>query len=318
MDAGVGDFEGDGYGEAVSESSTTNLMSTGLCANPSCTTIAAGVVPFQPRWQLYTDGATKRRWIKLPPGTKINSTSMDYWQFPVGTKLWKEFRRNGVRVETRFMQRTGTAESAWIFRTYAWKADQSDALPAPTGGVQNALGTPHDIPPQTACGGCHNYVKSRVLGFSAIQLDYAAPAGMIDIDDAIARGWFTVRPVGAVAPHFPVPGTAAEKAVLGYFHANCGHCHNSDSQLINRPMLRLEMGHLSTVQNTRAYKSSVRVVGTTFEGATIVAKPKYPDQSIMIKRMTTTNIPKRMPPLGVETPDATGISQIRTWITNLQ
>ena len=44
------------------------------------------------------DRAAKRRWIQLPEGATIDTSDMDYWQFPVGTKLWKEFVRDGVRV----------------------------------------------------------------------------------------------------------------------------------------------------------------------------------------------------------------------------
>ena len=42
---------------------------------------------FLPRWQLWSDEAVKRRWIWLPPGSTIDTTNMDHWKFPVGTKV---------------------------------------------------------------------------------------------------------------------------------------------------------------------------------------------------------------------------------------
>ncbi|MEQ1878129.1 MAG: hypothetical protein ABL958_15915, partial [Bdellovibrionia bacterium] len=65
---------------------------------------------FQPKYQLFSDGASKRRWLFLPQGSKIDTTDMNAWKFPVGTQLWKEFSRGGKKVETRWVikVRTGT------------------------------------------------------------------------------------------------------------------------------------------------------------------------------------------------------------------
>ncbi len=294
----------------------TSLFATGLCVDAACTQINAGIVEFKPRWPLWTDGAAKRRWIQLPAGTAIDDTNMDYWTFPVGTKLWKEFKRDGVRVETRYAVKTGAADDEWDLMPYAWNTAQTDALSAPD-GVVDANGTGHDIPPASACMGCHANVKSRVLGFSALQLDYTAPSGLMDLDDAVAAGWLANVP-GATTPHLPVPGTATEQAALGYLHGNCGHCHNADSPLINRPMFRLEPGYLDTVQNTRTYESTINVIADVeIDGATIVAKPGDPDHSVIITRMNTLNTAKRMPALGVELVDPTGQNVLRSWITAL-
>src|SRR5688500_10928292 len=82
------------------------LAGTGLCTNPECTTFSSDVFEYVPRFELWADTAAKRRWIYLPPGTQIDTSDMDYWKFPVGTKLWKEFTRDNVRVETRYIVKT--------------------------------------------------------------------------------------------------------------------------------------------------------------------------------------------------------------------
>ncbi len=315
-DAGLGDELDAGDGGPVAPPPPANLADTGLCTNPACTTIASGVVEFRPRWALWSDGASKRRWIALPPGTQIDTTDMDYWRYPTGTKLWKEFVRDGVRVETRYMVKMAGGDAAWSFVAYAWNAEQTLALPIPAGRA-NVLGTGHDIPSQETCLGCHANVKTRVLGFTAFQLDWNAPAPLADLDDALARGWLTGAPPGSVSPHLPLPGSAQVQATLGYLHANCGHCHHADSPLVNRPMFRLEAARISSVGITRTYQSSVNVPGTAFGGATIVAKPRDPDHSIIITRMNAADPKKRMPALGAETIDVTGRSLLRTWITNL-
>ena len=57
--------------------------------------------PFSPQYPLWTDGARKQRWIQLPAGSRITARDADTWEFPVGTRLWKEFAFDGRRVETR-------------------------------------------------------------------------------------------------------------------------------------------------------------------------------------------------------------------------
>src|SRR5688572_32525951 len=84
---------------------------------------------FAPQYPLWTDGASKRRWIHLPPGAAIDATRPDDWVFPVGTKLWKEFSLGGRRIETRYIERL--ADGRWRFTAYAWNAAGTEATRAP-------------------------------------------------------------------------------------------------------------------------------------------------------------------------------------------
>ena len=92
------------YGDAPIDANPlmpTTLQETGLCDDGPCAVIKPGILAFAPQYTLYSDGATKRRWIALPPGEVIDTSDMDYWRFPVGTRLWKEFVRGGVRIGHR-------------------------------------------------------------------------------------------------------------------------------------------------------------------------------------------------------------------------
>ena len=51
-----------------------HLRDTGLYAE--------GVLAFSPQYPLWSDGAVKNRWIYLPPGTSIDATQPDAWEFP--------------------------------------------------------------------------------------------------------------------------------------------------------------------------------------------------------------------------------------------
>src|SRR5262245_24836077 len=96
------------------------LSETGLYADIASETLAADVVPFEPRFHLWSDGAEKRRWLSFPAGSVVDASDSADWRFPAGTKAWKEFTRDGVRVETRLIQKVGDADDDWAAVAYVW------------------------------------------------------------------------------------------------------------------------------------------------------------------------------------------------------
>src|SRR5262245_34515069 len=76
-----------------------HLADTGLFTPGSLDVVAAANRPFSPQYPLWTDGATKRRWVYLPEGGTIDASDIRRWEFPVGTRFWKEFSFAGRRVE---------------------------------------------------------------------------------------------------------------------------------------------------------------------------------------------------------------------------
>ena len=83
-----------------------DLSCTGLYGDWATKTIAPEAVAYTPGLVFWSDGAVKSRWIYLPPGGVIDTTDMDNWVFPVGTKIWKQFALGGQIVETRLIWKT--------------------------------------------------------------------------------------------------------------------------------------------------------------------------------------------------------------------
>ena len=305
------------------------IEGTGLCLDAACTQISADVRTYRPQYELWHDGATKRRWMQLPAGQKIDTTDPDHWVFPVGTKFWKEFTRHGIRVETRLIEKLLADEEdpgAWLYVTYAWNVEQTVATRAPA-GVIDANGTGHDIPAPFACRTCHEGVRpGRILGFQALSLDFDAPVDSLDLDELIAMQALTVDPPGAASPHYPFPteASAVEQAAFGYVHANCGHCHNPTSPVVgNTPLdLRLVTTRLTSVANVPAYATTVDVDaavpfsenGTTYTKVIISGSP---DTSGLIVRMNSTSLGRRMPSTASEITDPAGQAALRAWIEAL-
>ena len=99
--------------DVLDEPLPPTLSATGLYADLGSGRIAPGVVGFTPQYPLWSDGSTKQRWVRLPPGARIDARHADAWDFPPGTRLWKEFSM-GRRVETRMIERL--ADGRWRTR----------------------------------------------------------------------------------------------------------------------------------------------------------------------------------------------------------
>jgi hypothetical protein len=313
------------------------LASTGLCGDGACTTIAADVRAYTPRWPLWSDGAEKKRWIWLPPGTQIDTTDMNAWKFPDGTKLWKEFSKDGVRLETRLF--TKVAEGDWFRVAYAWNEAQTEARELP-GGADNVLGTGHDIPSRRDCGQCHDRVSDddRVLGFAAMQLDHDGAEGELDLADLVRLELLTAPPAAPAAgqPFFPLPTTvgagedvATVHAALGYMHANCGPCHSVKSELFSsgkaRFDTRLEIGQLASAAATPAYTTLVgqrAVMSIPYNppdqpARAVLVEPRSVDRSVLMARFTRYTDTIRMPPLATEQTDPAALTLLTAWVEAL-
>ena len=204
--------------------------------------------PWMAAWTLSFESLTSR-WIFLPPGTSIDASNPDLWDFPVGTKVWKEFAF-GHRVETRYMEKV--SEEAWSLATYVWNGDETDATRAPEEGIRNhveiAPGKRHDIPGVADCASCHEGQRIQVLGFSALQLsrdrDPGAPHAepvtpdMVDLATLVERGLIASYPRGWIERQPRIAaGSPTERSALGYLHANCGNCHDRSTSLASIGML---------------------------------------------------------------------------------
>lgn len=297
------------------------LRETGLYADFDNGVFAPGVREFRPVSELWTDGAVKRRWAYLPPGSQIDTSSMDYWRYPVGTKLWKEFRRDGVRVETRMLYkiRAGSGVGSWFMRAYVWNEEQTDAVER-RGGQDNVLGTDHDVPSELECMRCHGNVPDVALGFSAVALDYSNEG--VTLRDLVDEGVLSHPPAGPGPSYFPVPGTPTERDALTYLHINCSGCHNPTSEIFNSgdaiQNLRLQVNSLGSVAQTPAFATSVcQATQKSLGSINQIIVPNSPEESAMFVRMNQRGTEAQMPEIGTELIDQVGTNIIRDWIHSI-
>jgi hypothetical protein len=309
------------------------LSETGLYAAGSTSEVRPGVAAFSPQYPLWSDGANKRRWLRLPPGKTIDASNPDAWQFPRGTQLWKEFSHDGRPVETRYIERR--PDGSWSFATYLWSEDGREALLAPARGsvvpVRAAPGGRYAVPSRGDCIACHGSAAVPVLGVSALQLSpdrdplavhgRALRDGEVDLRALVARGWLRGLPPALLKqPPRIAAETSIERAALGYLHANCSHCHNASG---NQVPLRLTLAQ--SAADPQASRQTVlasavdapsRYQPAGRGGDAQVVVPGKPQASVLVARMQSRQVQSQMPPLGSDLADSEGLALLNRWITH--
>jgi hypothetical protein len=288
-----------------------HLQDTGLYEDFASRTLAAGVMAYSPRYEIWADGAQQTRFLLLPPSERIDTSQMDDWVFPVGTKAWQELRVDGKLIETRFLWKVSDAQ--WWEVAYAWNADGTDAVAAPD-GVPDALGTTHEVLNQGDCNECHSNVRDVLIGISAVEL--GASDGDGTLGALAAAGKLSSQPASA----YDVPGAGTTKDALGYLHANCGHCHNAGSALAKQTSMRLRvLVGQKTPEEADAYRTSSFLAmrhPVPPDDVLYALVPGLPDQSGIAVRMARRD-DFGMPPEGTVEVDDVGLATVRAWIASL-
>jgi hypothetical protein len=305
------------------------LRDTGLYTDWHTRTVGPEKIRFSPQYPLWTDGAVKTRWMELPPGTFIDASDPDVWQFPVGARFWKEFTF-AQRAETRFIEHT---PDGWKYATYAWNEDESEALLAPERGIARSVvirgNVRHGIPSRSDCKSCHEGSPARILGFSTLQLSAdrdpnaphaePLPEGGVTLKTLVERGLVRGLPshLAAGTPRIASKSPVA-RAALGYLHGNCGYCHTLSGELaslkfsLQYAFAAPPSAHPPAVATTVGQAS--KYVPGSWEGVVERVRPGDPDRSVLAFRLGSRNPVSQMPPLGTRVVDEEALALIRKWI----
>lgn len=311
-----------------------HLECTGLYASLADKTVAADVRPYKPALEFWSDGAEKQRWVHLPAGSKIDIGSFDEWKLPVGTKLWKEFKIGGKRIETRLYAKT--ADGTWVHAAYRWNADETEAVNR-GGEVVPGIGPdggPYEIPTSGQCDQCHRGKDDQALGFDAVSLGLPGATGET-LAKLSADGLLSATPPKT---SLTLPGSDEAAAAVGWIHANCGSCHTSNpsGSATHRSHLRVRATDLAPTDGgtptalesldvwTEGYcKDSFR---TDPDGAVPFKwiRGGNPDKSLLYilasHRVGFGDLPSaavQMPPIVSRAVDQDGVALLRAWIEAL-
>ncbi|HVH47309.1 MAG TPA: PQQ-dependent sugar dehydrogenase, partial [Labilithrix sp.] len=295
------------------------LLSQTGCFDPNdAKTPVPALVPYEPSAELWSDGATKRRWLALPDTKQIALGDQGDLDLPVGSVLVKEFSIGTKRVETRFFVRQ-EADERWAGYTYVWKDDQTDATLLGTAGAQVDVGGQiWNVPSRAQCHQCHTKVAGTTLGLELGQLNHAIVYPSTGIT---ANQVFTLSQIGLLPQGLgPLPGLAniadttrsVEERARAYLHANCANCHRPDGPTFTPLDLRwwtpLSQMGICNAQPT------IDDLEDLIPSEPRLLAPGAPERSVLYWRLFTTDARVRMPPVGRSLSHAAGAAAVSDWI----
>ncbi len=304
----------------------TDLECTGLYSDFKNKKIAKGIETFAPAYKLWSDGSEKSRWLKIPDGEQIDTSDMREWKFPVGTQLWKEFRANDERAETRLYKKVRS--DLWRKTTYIWDGDKS-ASRLDTGMEMAVNGVDYQVPSSRDCSSCHQGNSDEVMGFEAVSLglpgadqDGYTLQKLVDEDLLSDPPEKTQLVIGD-------DGTGKAADALGWLHINCGvTCHNANPNAnaeVTDLRMKLDPSELDGRSPTtfEAYTNLVNgdAQTTQWQGRKRIM-PGNPEESLLFELITNrvaggaSNL--QMPPLATRLVPEEQTEMILEWIAAME
>ncbi|MBV7316852.1 parallel beta-helix domain-containing protein [Shewanella sp. NIFS-20-20] len=321
-------------------------------SNPT-TNPQSGGMPYWLNTQLFTDFASKYRFVFVPNEHAAVYSQNESFDFPVGTVITKTFAlpqntanrgfANEELIETRLLIKRATG---WTALPFVWNADKTDAVLTKPGAIQakslthngETLAFDYVVPSTNQCKQCHQYKptsdansvfmpigpKARHLnnlvdyGDGAVnQLSHWQETGILsqlpDLAQVDKQPVFDDMDADTISALSDSELMATAK---GYLDINCAHCHRAEGNASNTG-LKLEYWRPYDSENAYAHgtcKSPVAYGGGNL-GFDIV--PGKPEESIMHFRMDTTNPGDRMPEIGRSLSHDEGVALINEWIKRL-
>jgi uncharacterized repeat protein (TIGR03806 family) len=328
---------GDGSGDdtcTIDGSMCKHLSSWDLFEDIGSQTPAADVLPYDLNTPLFSDYASKDRFVRLPIGEQAHWTSDGVIELPVGSVLVKTFsylhdRRDPAQgrklVETRVLVR---GDQGWHGASYIYGDSPTDAQLAIAGSIVDTSwihddGTPRTnsyvVPNQNQCKNCHAEHDSVLtpLGPKARHVQPDKLQAMIDIGalaDAPPRDQWPAAIVSLdYAGHAPT-GTLDQRA-REWLDINCAYCHNpTGAARTSGLFLNWEETDMAKLGVCKAPVATGRGSG----GLQYDIVPGQPDQSILVYRISSTEPEIRMPELGRNLVHEEGVAMVREWITAMQ
>ena len=318
------------------------LSELGVFADLETLTPIPGIIPYDVQSPLWSDRATKKRWIALPndgtfdsPQERITFRKNRDWDFPVGTVFIKHFdlptqlgeTSASTRLETRFFVVGEDNRSYGL--TYKWNEEGTEAY-LQGGGTSKTFSITDedgqfvydqvwDYPSREQCMTCHTATANHVLGVKTHQLNGELEyphlgESMNQLSYLNQLGVFNEN-IGDASQYdkaYPIDDETVDLdlRIRSYFDANCASCHRH--------------GALPTVQMDLQFHTPL--VLKNIIGVPTNSNASDPDRLIIqpgdhsvsefwLRDASLTQ--ERMPPLAKNLVDEVYVEKLAEWIDGL-
>ena len=319
------------------------LSQTGIFTNLATLTPSAGVVPYNVATPLWSDGASKQRWIALPnngshdtPAEDIVFNEKGNWQFPAGTVFVKHFEiatndnnpSQVKRLETRLLVCTENGGKYGV--TYKWNSAGTDAELLTTGESETynvtlsgggTVTRNWDYPSRADCLQCHTPAAGQALGFRTAPLnsDFHYNATGRTANQLVtfnALGMFdrtlTVTELENFIESRAIDDTSApvEHRVRSYLDSNCAHCHQPAGTISYFD------ARLGTPLSSQGLVNGAIQGHFSLPGGSYLT-PGNPDLSAVHVRLGNVGNGAAMPPLAKNAVDQRAVDLLNSYISGL-
>lgn len=295
------------------------------------------VLPYEPASGLFTDYASKKRFIWMPAGVKANYVADNkILDFPVGTVLIKTFYYTTIQpgnltklIETRLMIRHA---DRWHFYEYLWNDEQTDAdLVAGADFVNGSsktitfkkpdgtdITTDYRIPSDAECFACHKINEvATPIGVKPQNLNHNHLYGSSNKNillKLVEQGYLQSYP-SSIATTIDYHDTTQpiDLRLRSYLDANCAHCHQDEARCYYRP-IRLPFSQTNNDTFIGICLPADEPVSPTL---TKIITPGNYSKSVMHYRMMSNDESQRMPLLGRTIVHDEGVALLEEYISSL-
>jgi uncharacterized repeat protein (TIGR03806 family) len=294
----------------------------------------ARVLPYDLNTPLFSDYASKYRFVWMPAGRSAEYREETPFEFPVGTIFAKTFAfpvdghpdRERL-IETRLLVRTG---AGWKALPYIWNERQTEAaltlVPDPVRiRFTDPSGQRHDfayqIPNVNECRLCHD--RNKVLepiGPKSRNLnkEFSYPGGPANqLSRWALEGYLRGSPDPAAAPRAsvwndPASGSLSDRA-LAYLDNNCAHCHQPGGTA-GYTGVDFRWNHFDPLR--AGFCKHPNSAGN-MDGRQYDIVPGDAEDSILVFRLASLAPKVMMPQIGRATVHTEGLALVKEWVGRL-
>ena len=295
------------------------------------------VIPYEPASSLFTDYASKKRFIWMPADVKANYVADNkILDFPIGTALIKTFYYTTIQpdnttqiIETRLMVRHA---DGWKFYEYLWNDEQTDANLVTGSDFVNGssksitfkkpnneiITTNYRIPSDAECFACHKINETATpIGVKPQNLNHNFNFSNGNKNQLLKlkeQGYLTSYPASIVSSvDYHDATQPLDLRVRSYVDANCAHCHQDEARCYYRP-IRFPFAQTNVDSNIGICLVADEAISPTL---TKIVSPGNFSKSILHYRISTNDESERMPLLVRTIVHDEGVALIEEWISSL-
>ena len=295
------------------------------------------VIAYEPASSLFTDYASKKRFIWMPAGVSGTYVADNkIIDFPVGTVLIKTFYYTTTQpgnvtkiIETRLMIRK---DDGWKFYEYLWNDEQTEAnLVSGTdftnGSIKNItftkpsgeiITTDYRIPSDSECFACHKINEiATPIGVKPQNLNHNHTYGNSSkkiLQKLVDQGYLDSYPSSIVSTvDYHDTTQPLDLRLRSYLDINCAHCHQDQARCYYRPV-RFPFSQTDIDSNIGICLAADEEISPTLQK---VISPGNYTKSIMHYRMSSNEESERMPLLGRTIVHDEGVALLEQYISSL-